>query len=455
MTGIILCTIALFGTFAIARRSFVNGVIAVLTVGYFYGILRANFFVTASHFIFDASVLGLYAGRFHDLTRIFVTTDGQRLKHWVTFLIVLPVVFFFIPVQDPLVQLVGLRGNAFLVPFIIIGARLSREDFYRIGLYLACLNLVAFAFGTAEYLIGVEHFFPHNAVTDLIYRSNDVGAGGDYRIPSVFSNAHSFGGTMVLTIPLLAGAWVQKHREIWHKNVFIAGLLATMLGVFMSAARSHFIVLIVLLTVATFSTRLRPIYRVGWIVVLVLVGYVVSTQDRMQRFTTLNDRQTVENRVQASVNSTLLDVMIDYPFGNGLGGGGTSVPFFLMDRVNLEVAVESEWGRIVLETGLLGLFGWAGFLLWVFTRPQAHRGDTAFLGWRLAWVAAAMFFLTGFIGIGLFTSIPGTALLFMLVGWIATHHTGEADMRVPVPQPVQLDPRILMAMRQRGLAPRS
>jgi hypothetical protein len=265
---------------------------------------------------------------------------------------------------------------------------------------------------------------------------------------------------MVLSLPLLAGAWVQKHREIWQKNLLIAGLLAAMLGVFMSAARSHFLVLVVLITVATFSTRLRPIYRVGWVVVLVVVSYVVSTQERMQRFTTLDDRQFVESRFEASVNTTLLDAMIDYPFGVGLGGGGTSMPFFLMDRLNTPVAVESEWGRIELETGLLGLAAWCGFLVWVFTRPQAHRGDPAFLGWRLAWVACICFFAFGFIGIGLFTSIPSTAILLMLVGWIATHHTGEADrpsadMRPAAMQPGTMDPRMIMAIRQRGMAQRA
>ena len=453
MIGFAICVIALISTFIVARRSLSNGVMVAMTFGYFFGILRANFFQTPSYFIFDSAVFGLYIARFKEFTYIPTSQDGQRLKHWVMFLMAVPLVMFFIPVQDPLVQLVGLRGNAFLVPFILIGARLKREDFYRIGLWLACLNVVAFTVGCAEYLLGLEHFFPANAVTDIIYRSNDVGKATDYRIPSIFSNAHSFGGTMVLSLPLIAGAWVQKHREIWHKNLFLAGLLAAMLGVFLSAARSHFLVLAVLITVATFSTRLRPIYRVGWIAVLLVVGYVVATHDRMQRFTTLDNAEFVQTRFQSSVNSTLFDAMVDYPFGVGLGGGGTSMPYFLMDRLNMPVAIESEWGRIELETGLLGLAAWIGFLLWIFTRPQAHRGDPAFLSWWLAWFAAVSLFAFGFIGIGLFTSIPSTAILLMLVGWIATHHTGEADRTVPVLHPGTINPRAVLAIRENHFVP--
>ncbi len=454
MSGIILCAIAFFGTYLLARRSFVNGILAVVTAGYCYGILRANFYVTSSYFIFDAAVLGFYVASFKELSRTFASTDGQRLKHWVTLLVLIPLVFFFIPIQDPLVQLVGLRGNAFLLPFILVGAKLKRESWHRIGIWVAVLNVVAFAVGATEYLFGLEHFFPHNVVTELIYRSNDVGAENNYRIPSIFANAHSFGGTMVLTIPLLTGAMMHKHLRAWHKNLLLTGLLASILGVFMSAARSHFLVLAFLLTVATFSVRLRPVYRVSWVVILLLLGYVVGTQERLQRFTTLGNSRFVEDRFEASVNTTLLNAMFDYPFGNGLGGGGTSMPAFLADHVNRPVAIENEWGRIVLETGLIGLTTWLAFLLWVFTRPPAHHSDPAFLGWRLAWFAALTFFLLGFIGIGLFTSIPSTAILLMLVGWIATHHTGEADQPIPARQVVALNPRLALPLRQRSLEQR-
>ena len=216
-----------------------------------------------------------------------------------------------------------------------------------------------------------------------------------------------------------------------------------MFGVFMSAVRSHFIVLLVLITVFTFSTRLRPIYRVGWVVVLLLVGYVVSTHERMQRFTTLGDSEYVSARIESSVNVTLLDAITKFPFGNGLGGGGTSMPYFLSDRVDRPVVVESELGRIHLETGLIGMFAWICFVFWIFTRPGARRGDPWFLGIRLAWFACATFLCLGLVGIGLLTAIPCTVMFLMLLGWIATHHTSEADRRIMAFQPRFLDPRIV------------
>jgi hypothetical protein len=126
-----------------------------------------------------------------------------------------------------------------------------------------------------------------------------------------------------------------------------------------------------------------------------------------------------------------------------LGGGGTSMPYFLLDRVNQPIAVESEIGRIQLETGLIGMTAWVCFVFWIFSRPGSRHGDPWFLSFRLAWFACIAFFIVGFIGIGLFTSIPGTASFLMLLGWLSTHHTSEADRRVMAFRPGFLDPRTL------------
>ena len=441
--GIAFSAISLLITYRLARRSLVHGIVSVLTAGYLYGIVRANLPQFGTYFIFDGAVVGLYAAQITHITQPFHTLDGQRLKHWVVFLMIWPLALFFIPVQDPIVQLIGLRGNMFLLPFILIGARLSKEQIYEVGFYTSLLNVGALFFGTLEYVFGIEHFYPYNAVTEIIYRSNDVGSMDAFRIPAVFANAHTYAGMMVLSLPWLVGGWVQRHRKVWQKNVFLAGVLAAMLGVFMSAVRTHFVLLLILITVFTFSTRLRPVYRVGWIMILILVGYVVATHERMQRFTTLSNPDTVTSRIQASVNVSLIEAVQQFPFGNGLGGGGTSMPYFLLDRVDHPITVESEIGRIQLETGLIGMTAWVCFVFWIFTRPGSRHGDPWFLSFRLAWFACIAFFIVGFIGIGLFTSIPATASFLMLLGWLSTHHTSEADRRVMAFRPGFFDPRTL------------
>ena len=120
---------------------------------------------------------------------------------------------------------------------------------------------------------------------------------------------------------------------------------------------------------------------------------------------------------------TFFDVISTYPIGNGLGGGGTSVPYFLQDRLEHPVLMENEYARIALEQGLPGLCLWVAFVMWVFTCSVRialeTREDPWQLARRLAWVGCVGNFALGLTGTGLFTSVPQTCLMLVSVGWIA------------------------------------
>ncbi|HYP13715.1 MAG TPA: hypothetical protein VEQ63_07315, partial [Bryobacteraceae bacterium] len=53
--------VSLVGTYFAARRSLVAGLSAMLAAGYIYGITRANLLSPATHFLFDAALIGLYS----------------------------------------------------------------------------------------------------------------------------------------------------------------------------------------------------------------------------------------------------------------------------------------------------------------------------------------------------------------------------------------------------------
>ena len=141
---------------------------------------------------------------------------------------------------------------------------------------------------------------------------------------------------------------------------------------------------------------------------------------------------------------TFFDSISTYPIGNGLGGGGTSVPYFLQDRLEKPVVIENEYARIALEQGVPGLCLWAAFIMWVFTRSFLAPNDAWYLARRLAWVVCAADFALAMTGTGLFTSVPHTCLMLMSVGWIV--------VRSPIPQrrraivkPVPTIPKLLGA----------
>jgi hypothetical protein len=435
------CAVAFLACVYMGRKSLVAGLCTLMVFGYAYGLVRANLPDGFSHLIFDAGTLGLYAAQLTRRQPMWQHMRSEAVRNWLTVLIAWPMLLFVMPWQDPLIQLVGLRGSIFLLPFILLGSRLTGDDVYKLGLWFAALNIAAGVLAAVEFTVGIEPFFPKNAVTDLIYRSKDLANYTAYRIPSSFANAHSYAATMVLTIVLIAGAWVQGHHGRWQPRLMSAGLLVSVLGIFMSATRTNALILFVLIAASMFTGRIKAAHRFRWVLLLLVVGYAVSGDERLQRFRSLQEPGFIVQRIGDSVNSSFLDLVRAYPLGNGLGGGGTSVPYFLQDRIRNVVVMENEYARILLELGIPGLCMWALFLGWIFTRGQVRREDMFYVGRRLAYVACGCVFATGMIGTGLFTSVPSTAILLLLTGWIVVPEVAFAPVAArtevsAVPAPV-------------------
>jgi len=156
------------------------------------------------------------------------------------------------------------------------------------------------------------------------------------------------------------------------------------------------------------------------------IGLFASGEARLQRFTDLSNAETVTERVRWSVNMTFFELAAQYPLGNGLGGGGSSIPYFLQDRIASPVGMENEYARIMLEQGIFGLLLWIAFIIWLFARGKGDPTDPWREGRRLAYCSCLIAFGTGLIGVGMFSSVPYTCLLLINAGWIA------ARQNVPV-----------------------
>src|SRR5258707_5897882 len=424
--SVYVCLLSFTLCYVAARRSLVGGLITTVAIGYLFGITRANLPDTASYFIFDSGVLGLYAAQlFRPLTQA-LKLRLEGLQAWTELLILWPAVMFLFPAQDLMVRLVGLRTSVFLLPFLLLGARLLPEERFKLALGLAALNLVALAFAGAEFFIGVPEFFPRNPVTKIIYMSKDVAADLAYRIPACFANAHAYGGAMVVTIPLVAGALLQKQRRQWQINLLVIGLAAAVLGVLLSATRLNFVAVAILIIVLTFSIKSRISHAFGWITILLAIGFFVSGVARLQRFTELQNTDMVAERVGWSVNMNFFELAVKYPFGNGLGGGGSNIPYFLQDRLTNPVIMENEYARIMLEQGIFGLLLWIAFLTWLLTRPEVDPMDSWHQVRRLARWTCLLVVGTGLVGIGMFVSVPQTCLLLINAGWLAARQRSSA-----------------------------
>jgi hypothetical protein len=414
--------------FVVAQRSLSLGLLAAIGVGYFSGIVRANFQSIATTFFFDAGIAGLYAsilfGHTAMLKKAIMSPGGQfmlLLVGWPLFLTMVPVNHFF-------VQLIALRGSVWLLPIAIIATRFKKKDLFLLARGFAVLNIIAFGVGTYISINGVETLYPRNEVTRIIYNSKDVRSSDSsdtsYRVPSVFLSAHAYGNTMVLTIPILMGAVAYRRRGVIERGLLVAGVVAAIFGILYCAARQPMWVLGLILVVTWFQTGLSP--KVGiFLALLAGIGlYSAAKSERFQRgFSTTTspdgDRSYTFNRVYSSLNYDALDTFFKYPMGAGMGSSvGTSLPYFLSHVQPETIGHENEYSRIQVDQGWIGLSLWLAYILWShFPRPKTLDRDMDF-PLRMIHSTTGLFWATAFIGVGLLSSIPASAIMLLNMGFM-------------------------------------
>jgi len=410
--------VAFLSTFVLTLRSLGLGLLAVFAVGYMNGVIRANYMSVATTFMFDASLLGLYGGFMvgwsREAAEVFRTTAGR----WVLVLIAWPILLTLVPVNDYLVQLVALRATVWFLPVLLIASRLRAPDLALIARGLAVLNLVALAGGLYVYQYGVEALYPENAVTQIIYKSNDVAGYQYHRIPSFFLSSHAYGGAMLFSLPFLLDRLFGRNVLLLDRTLAASGVAAAVGGILLCAARQPVMTFGAMMAIAWLVGRLHPgIGLVAISLAAAAIG-VAATNERLQRATTLEDTAMVTDRVKLSANESFLDLIADYPAGAGMGSSfGTSIPFFLADRAPNPIGMENEYSRILVDQGLAGLFLWLAFLVWLLHTPPPCRLDVPW-GFGVVFMYALVLvnWLTAFIGAGTLSAVPGSVLLLVQMG---------------------------------------
>jgi hypothetical protein len=410
--------LVLFGV----TRSLGWGFVALFAVGYFNGVIRANYLSPFTTFMFDAGVLGLYVGFFLGRPQLSAGVWNGTAALFVMFLIGWPAFLTLMPVNDLLVQLVALRATVWFLPVLLVATRLTAADLSTMARGLAVLNLVAFVVGLYLYFRGIEALYPENAVTALMYRSKDVVGSEFHRVPSTFLNAHGYAGAMLLSLPFLLDRTF-GFRVLWlDRTLAIAGVSAAVAGLLMSAVRAPLVTFAIATILAWVFTRFSLVVGIVALAIVAIGVGVALNNERFQRLATLEDTEYVTTRIQGSANEAFFELMADYPGGAGMGSSfGTSIPYFLADRAPEQIGLENEYSRILVDQGLIGLIGWLAFLGWIYARPPAVRFRVPWqTGVLLMYALSLTNWATAFIGTGTLASVPGAVLLLTQMGVVIT-----------------------------------
>jgi len=413
------------------------GFLALVAVGYFNGVIRANFLGVFSTFMFDAAVFGLYLGFFLGKSRWAEGGGSGAAGRFVLFLIVWPSLLCMVPVNHFLVQCVALRATIWFLPVLLIATRLTTADLAVFARGLAVLNLVALAGGVYVFENGVEALYPKNVITQIIHLSKDVSELNYHRVPSTFLNAHAYGETMLMTLPFLLGRLVGLKVRIVERCLAVAGVVAAAGGMLMCGARSPLVMFTLTLAIAWLLSRFS--LTLGLVGVVLVAGGLrfASTSERFQRASSLEDTDVVGNRLASSANASFLDLLGRYPLGAGMGSSwGTSIPYFLADVAPEPMGLENEYCRILVDQGWFGLGGWLAFLVWLFIRPPPARSAVPWrLGLVMMYSLALASWVSAFIGAGTLSSIPASVLLLTQMGVLV-----GVRARGAIPEPVSVRP---------------
>jgi hypothetical protein len=442
--GLVLCFVAFCGAVALSRRSLGAGTGFVLLVGCIYGWLRCWFYNPATHFVFDASLLGLYAVAF--IRRHGPVSDSSRaLQNWALVLAAIPLLVLFasplIEGQPFVIQLVGLRSVFLFVPVILIATWLTDTDVEVVSDWALLCVVVATVFAVGELILGVDKFFPINAASRNIFSAADAGPTFETRLPASFGSSHLYGGTMVAFIPLLV---LRLERARRFQTLTRVGLVAAACGAFLCSARIPVLTLAFLVVVWSAATRNKRSVIVSVVLGAIAVSVLVVSSARFRRYETLRDSEVLETRLGLSANRGLVDVVLENPIGRGLASAvGTSIPYFLADDAKPQEGLESEFSRLALELGFGGLIAWLLFVLWCLAwdiRQLKRFGGAVD---ALMWSVCVAAWLTGVIGAGVLNAIPGTFLLVMQMTLVASQRVRPAARgeRLSALQPLARTPR--------------
>jgi hypothetical protein len=415
---VIFPLVAFAGVLLATSKSLGHGFLAMYAVGYFSGVVRANYLSVYTTFMFDAAVLGLYLGFLLVQYRRAAGVWSGPAGPFVLSLIAWPTLLSLMPVNNLLVQFVALRATVWFLPVLLIATRLTVTDLAVVSRGLVVLNLVALAGGLYVYQHGVEALYPQNSVTLIIYKSRDVAGFQYHRIPSTFLSAHAYGATMLSTLPFLLDRVAGVGVGLADRGLAAVGVVAAAGGLLMCAARSPLVVFAAAAAVAWTLNRFSLALGLGGAVLVGGMILVAGSNERFQRASSLGDTESVAARLHGSANEQFLVLLMDYPGGAGMGSSvGTSIPYFLADVAPQQIGLENEFSRILIDQGWVGLGGWLAFVGWLFVRPPPTRPPAA---WRLGVVfmysLCLAIWMTAFTGAGTLSSIPASVLILTQMG---------------------------------------
>lgn len=352
---------------------------------------------------------------------------------------------------SPLYGLMGLRLYFFYVPLMFVGYALicDETDLRRFVRFNLAVAAIVAALGIAQGVIGLDFLNPPNLAPELklakLVRQAPISGALVPRPTSVFVSDGRFAWYMLVMFLLGIGSlvwlWARQDRAAWE----VAGALAIIVAaIVMSGSRGTIMYMLgstaVLASAMLWGSRarLRPMVArallrglafggLGLVAVLALFPEAVGARWSFYYETIAPWSPTSELtwRVWGYPVTNLLGAFTfpSWPLGYGTGTSSLGVQYAtgLLGLPKPGIGVESGYGTLILELGVLGLALW---LLWTSVLVREGwgvvlrlRGSVLFpVGFATLWFAFLLLFPFTFGGMQPYQNYVFNAYLWLLLG---------------------------------------
>jgi hypothetical protein len=393
----------------------------------------------------------------------------------------LPLLFFFwfavIQVFNTwspsiLYGLLGLKLYFYYVPLMFLGyAMLERpKDLERLLIVNIGAGMMIAALGIAQSVLGIRFLTPDDSADELyalshVTRFSPISHQEVLATSSVFVSAGRFSFYLILLWILVFGSlgYMLLSRRAGAKYGVLAIGIVTV-AVMITGTRLPFVFVLGSAFVMTAAflwgapwkwgqghrlvKALRRASLTGGIALILMVEVFPVAIGSNWAFLT-------ETLTYQGEKSELVNRSWDYPvqnlikafdherwaygYGTGVGSLGSQYVSRFLDEPPPNIGVESGYGALVVEMGLLGLLLWISFvaaLLWCGWRMVRQLRYTAYfpIGFAVWWYAVVLLVLLMYFGIQAYQNFVNNALLWLLIG-VLFRLPKLAQMPQPIPSP--------------------
>ena len=359
----------------------------------------------------------------------------------------------------------GFRVYFLYVPLLVIGYSLltSEEQLRKFFTVNIVLGLVIVSLGVAQAILGHTFLNPQTLDSSIegaagLYRVSPISGALVYRPSATFvSHGRYVDFMQVLWLIVLgfSGYLLLRHRS--GRALAFVALALTAAGTFLSGSRGSF--MWTLINTVVFSAAflwgapwrqkevvrvLRTFQRLAIGMALAFVALFLVFPDALSSRLEVYSETLLPNSPASELGQRVWDYPIRnflgafndsrWPYGYGIGavslGSQYVTRYFKVQPVG--VGVESGFGSIVLELGIVGLALWlvmaAAIVACAWRVVRKLKGTPWFpAGFVIAWYAFALLFLQTFVGIQAYQDFLMNAYLWLLLGILfRLPHLGQA-----------------------------